>query len=126
MRRAGAGMVVALLLAAACSGDDGGDGAPTTEASESAIGQAMAAQSSDGVTTTAVSAGGGLTVSTVSTRAEFVTGGDVLVEVSAPDDDVVVAVDGEQRPDPFGDRASTGRFREQALIDGLSEGDHLI
>jgi hypothetical protein len=124
VRRVGAGIVVALLALAACSsGDDAGDETSTTETD---FGRAAAEQSTDGVVTTAVSVEGGLTVSTVSTRAEFVTGGDVLVEVVAPDHDVVVTVDGEERTGLFDDRAPTGDFRETALIDGLRDGENLV
>jgi len=124
-------VVVALLLAAACSGDDAAeDAAATTPVAETAIGQAMAAQSSEGVMTTAVSSDGDLTLSTVSTRAELVTGGDVLVRVSGPavaEGEVVVEVDGEPADVAFrAERHQRSPDAEIGLLEGFADGDHLV
>jgi hypothetical protein len=114
MRRAGVGLLLLALALTACSGDDG-DAAPT-ETSATAFGRAMAAQSTEGVTTTASSADGSVVVATVSTRADAVTGGDVLLQLEGGDQ---VLVDGEPADVTFDD---DGR----GLLGGLTEGDHLI
>ncbi len=131
---------VALLALAACSGDDSGDAAPTTDAADSAIGRALAEQSTDGVVTTAVSPEGGLTLATASTRAEFVTGGDVLLRLTgeAASVDAEVSIDGEPtdlRLLPAAVWASENAARTfggggpgpfVVLLTDLSEGEHLI
>jgi hypothetical protein len=131
MRRAGLGLVVVLLFGLpACAGDDAGDdSSATTDASESAFGRAQAEQSTEGVTTTAASEDGSVTFRTLSTRAEDVTGGDVLVSVDGPSpEDLVVTVDGEDVTSAF-DRTArrpAGNRAHRGLITGLEEGDHLL
>jgi hypothetical protein len=126
MGRAGAAVLVALLAVTACSSDDGGGGAAsTTDAGDSAFGRAMAEQSTEGTTTTATSEDGSLTFSTLSTRAEMVTGGEVLVRVGAPDlGELAVTVDDE--PFAFGPRPADDLTRFDFTVDGLDEGQHLV
>jgi hypothetical protein len=119
-------LLIAALLVAGCAGDDGPGSSDAVAAQPFAA--AMAEQSTMGVTTTATSPEGGLSIRTLSTRADAVTGGDVYVGLSG---DVIsegadwrITVDGEPVEDglfaldpgslPFG------------LIDGLSGGDHLV
>ena len=119
MRRAGVGLLLVALALTSCSGDDAGsDAAETTDVSESAFGRAMAAQSTEGVTTVATSPGD-LTVTTLSTRADFVTGGDVLLQIDGADGPIEVTVDDE--PVEF-ESEGTGR----GLLEGLDEGQHLV
>ena len=100
----------------------------------------MAEQSTDGVVTTAVSPEGGLTLATASTRAEFVTGGDVLLRLTgeAASVDAEVSIDGEPtdlRLLPAAVWASENAARTfggggsgpfVVLLTDLSEGEHLI
>ncbi|MET0880469.1 MAG: hypothetical protein ABWZ14_02885, partial [Acidimicrobiales bacterium] len=81
MRRLRAGLILVLLVMTACSGDDGGAGDATSGSADDAFGRAMAAQWTEGVTTVATSDAGGLTLETLSTRADAVTGGDVLLRI---------------------------------------------
>jgi len=111
-------LVVALALTA-CSNGGGGADADAQEVGE---------QVSEGTTTTATSPEGDLTLRTVSTRAEFVTGGDVLVEVSGSTErppEYTVTVDGEDRTDAFA-AGDDGESPALGLIDGLPDGDSVI
>lgn len=95
--------VVVLVAVAACttsgSGERGGGGGSSpgpatsrgTVAATPPPGTDASSVSSDGATTTAVSPSGRLRLATMSTRADMVTGGDVLVVVSTSD---VGALDG--------------------------------
>jgi hypothetical protein len=102
------GFVVCLALAAAaCSGDD------NDETSEG----------DDGGSTSVDEAPAGLTLEAVSTRPEYVTGGDVLVAVAgAGDEAITLTVDGApvevQWTDDRGDGDAT------ALVTDLAEGEH--
>ena len=126
MRRLGAGLIVVLLAITACSGDDGGAGDATSGSADDAFGRAMAAQWTEGVTTVATSDAGGLTLETLSTRADAVTGGDVLLRIDGravtDGGDVRVTVDGEERSFVGTDSGAP----QQGLLDGLSDGDHLV
>jgi hypothetical protein len=113
------GLLLLLAALSACDGDDSGRGSATTDASQSAFGRAMAAQSTEGVTTTATSDDGGLTLTTLSTRADAVTGGDVLVRVDgAPVDGLRVTLDGDDVTSTFDDAT--------ALVAGMADGEHLL
>ncbi len=123
------GVLVALMAVAACSGDDADDAGPGDPAAE-AFGRAMVEQSTDGVTTVATSATGGVTLETLSTRADAVTGGDVLLQVSGdlparPDHgQAALTVDGEDAVLRAREGAAGGP--QVGLLEGLSDGDHLI
>ena len=130
MRRVGAGLLVALLAVTACSGDDGrDDGAAPADSAEDAFARAMAEQSTEGVTTVATSEDGSVTFTTLSTRADAVTGGDVLVAVAGPAyDDLTVTVDGEDVTSMF-DLPASAPARDitiQGLLTGLDDGEHLL
>jgi len=97
-------VALAAMVAAGCSGDDDGSGG---------------AEGGDG----------GLTVDVVSSRPEYVSGGDALVAVSVPDGvdvaDIAVEAAGEDVTDAFaadpGDAA-----RLVGLVEGLPEGESEI
>ncbi len=95
-----------------------------------AFGRAMVEQSTDGVTTVATSAAGGVTLETLSTRADAVTGGDVLLRVGGdlvdpPDPgEATLTVDGEVAELLAQEVAAPGT--QVGLLEGLSDGDHLI
>lgn len=98
------------LVAGACSGDDSGD-------------DSKAATTEGATTNDAKSNGEGLTVEVVSTRPEYVTGGDVLLAVTLPDGadaaDVTISVDGE----PADTTTAVGDDgRLFGLVEGLPEG----
>jgi hypothetical protein len=139
VRRVGAGIFIALLAVTACSADDGGEAPATTEST--AFGRAMAEQSTEGATTTATSPSGGLTVETVSTRADAITGGDVLLRLSGPaaEREHVISVDGvatdavlvpEAAFPPRDDVVTLTDDDDEAplvgLLTDLEEGDHLV
>lgn len=108
-RRWLAGAVAGLVLLGACSSDDGGDDGASATTDGGAGGAST----------------GGLTVEAVSTRPEYVTGGDVLLAVGGVEgeDEPVVAVDGE----PVDDVAwRDGDDAQLALVEGLDEGEHEI
>jgi hypothetical protein len=98
--RAVALLAAATLAVSACSSDDSGGGATEQESS--------------------------LRVEVVSSRAEYVTGGNALVAVTADDPDgVTVELDGEDvtagfAPDPDDEHRLVG------LVDGLPDGDATI
>jgi hypothetical protein len=105
-RATGAALVVILTVAAACTGGGGGDEDAGTNDNEN-----------------------GLVVEVVSSRPEYVTGGDALVAVTLPEGvkagDVEIEVGGENRtasfaPDPEHDGRLLG------LVSGLPEGDSEI
>src|SRR5262245_10079796 len=128
MRRVGAVLVVTALLVAACSGDDGGDAEAASV--DDAFAAAMAEQSTEGVTTTGTSPDGGLTVSTVSTRADAVTDGNVLLRVdgeAVAAGPVEVSVDGEAIEVVFDPATRDGPADLRlGLLDGMVEGQHLV
>lgn len=116
-----AGALLAVTMAAACSSD--------STASEPATGDTpatpVARPVEDGPTTTAVSVDGDLVLSTESTRASMVTGGDVLVRVAGAhsgDDDLTLTLDG----DDISDALSPGRRHRRALVSGLPDGDSTL
>lgn len=137
-------IVVVLLFVTACTGDDGGAGDASSSAAEDAFGRAMAAQGTDGVTTVATSDAGGLTLETLSTRADAVSDGDVLVRVGGDlladgSPAVSIVVDGEPsgvEVIPEGqwriamDGQPVGRAAREGprvgLVTRLDDGDHLI
>jgi Tannase-like family of unknown function (DUF6351) len=126
MRREGWVLIVAALALVACSGDDGASSSTSVAADPFAA--AMAEQSTEGVTSTATSPEGDLVVSTLSTRADAVTGGDVYVGLGGevirdgaswqftidgePVEDDLVAIDPGAMP--FG------------VVEGMADGDHLV
>jgi hypothetical protein len=120
-RRAAAPLLVLSLAFAACSGDDdrsdapsGDEDAPTTEPGGDGNGDGEAADQP-------------LTLEAVSTRAEYVTGGDVLVELSGtalPDsgDEVSLTVDGA----PVEVQWAAGDDELTGLVSGLDGGEHQL
>ena len=119
MRRA-IGVLLALAVLAACSGDDDVTNSATTtmpEASEVATNEAV----DEGART--IAQAGELTLETTSTRAEYVTGGDVLVTLSgAGAADATVTVNGADVSDDF---QPAGDLR-RAIVAGLAAGDNEI
>ncbi len=122
MRRLGCLVVVLALAMAACSSDDSGDDGGSATGGEPEA--AASDQASEGVTTTVSSDGGGLTLTTLSTRAEYVTGGDVLLEAGGEVEpgDITVTVDGDDHTADFTE--ADGVLR--GLVDGLPEGESTI
>jgi hypothetical protein len=100
-----AALVGLVLLAGCSSGDDTGRGA-------------------DGADDSAVAADDGLVLETVSTRPEYVTGGDVTVQIVGTDaGESVVSVDGEEIDVSWD---GGGPDSVTTTIDGLDEGEHEI
>ncbi len=128
MLRRGLTLFVALAaVATACSGDDSASPAGGGDA----FARAMAAQTTAGVRTVAVSDDGGLMLETVSTRADAVTGGDLLVQVGgeALDGHPTVTADGVEVSEAFtGPPTATpdGRAAREGLVEGLPLGRSLI
>jgi hypothetical protein len=101
------------VVAAACSSDDGGTDSSDDSTPSSGEAAAPGQPVDDGPTTSATSESGDLTLSTLSTRASMVTGGDVLVGVSGAEAaQVTLTVNGE----------TVGN----SLIEDLPEGDSTI
>jgi hypothetical protein len=107
-----AGILAVALLAAACTSDDGDDTSPPT---------------------TETSAPEPLAVHALSTRPEYVTGGDVLIGIGGVDgtDGLRVTVDGRDVTDAFAPDTSpwlegTGAPEVVGLVTGLTDGTHTI
>lgn len=112
-----------LLLLAACTNDDGG--APTDDSTPEEADAATDAEpfgGEPGVRSQATSESGDLTVETSSTRAEHVSGGDVLITLSGS-----AVADAGEGDDPFtvtaGGEDVSDRFTESEPVEGLEPGD---
>ncbi len=119
-------LFVGALILAGCSGADGAS--PSTSADDDPFAAAMAEQSTEGVTTTATSPEEGLVITTLSTRADAVTGGDVYLGLGG---DVITdgaswqfTIDGEPVEDDL--VAIDPGARPFGVLGGMSEGDHLV
>jgi Tannase-like family of unknown function (DUF6351) len=103
-----AAATAAALVIGACTGDDGGGGAGASDEGDGGV---------------------GLAVEVVSSRPEYVSGGDALVGVSLPDGvdaaEVTVEADGADVTDAFAPDPHD-RARLLGLVDGLPEGDSEI
>lgn len=97
--------LAAVLIASACTTDPDGAASPDGEGDDGGSGR--------------------LEVEAISTRPEYVTGGDVLVEVAGvPEgEDPMVTVGGDER---VGTLEPTGDGRWRGLVDGLPEGSSTI
>lgn len=121
---------VLVIVAAACSG--GSSGTATGEGADAGAAAEAAARTEardDGATTNVASESGRLRVETTSTRAAFVSGGDVLLTVSGDAADALdtpatisVTVDGDDRPVAF-TRTDDGW---RGVLDGLAPGERRV
>jgi hypothetical protein len=113
-------LLVLLAALAACSSDGSADGAD--DSVPEAVGgdgstAALPFGPDGGVRTSATSDDGELTIESSSTRAEMVSGGDVLVTISGP------AADGDDAPTvSAGDDDVSGRFEQDEAVAGLEDG----
>jgi hypothetical protein len=117
-----AGAAALLLVAGACSSSSDDSDSDAGGASSSAA-NANGDPEDVGVRTVATAADGALVLETTSTRAAYVSGGDVLVSLSgdaAPD--AVVTVDGADVTDDF---TANGDVR-RGLVTGLDDGESTI
>jgi hypothetical protein len=118
-RRGAALLLVLALLAGACSDDEDGTDAPGGDGDASGE-----AASDDGSGDDGSGDDDALAIEVVSTRPEYVTGGDALVAVTVPEGataaDLTLTVDGEPT-DLALDEADDGRWL--GLVAGLPEGE---
>jgi hypothetical protein len=127
---AAATALVVLLAAGACSPDTDGttDDAAGSGAS-AGVPVSFATADDVGLTTTRRSADGEVTLTTLSSRASMVTGGDVLVAVDAPaGTEPTLRVNGEDRTSELSAVApaadADGGVRLEGLVSGLVEGNN--
>ena len=125
VRIAAAGMTGALLVTlGACS--TGEDTAP--QAAPAASPATFATADDVGLTTTRSSSDGTVTLSTLSSRASMVTGGDVLVAVEGPEGTTpTLTVNGEDRSSELSESTvGSGAGVSEGVVTGLVEGDNTL
>ena len=126
-----AATALALLLAttACASTTDGAPGDATGTGARIGAPVSFATADDVGLTTASTSSDGGVSLTTLSSRASMVSGGDVLVAVDAPaGTQPTLQVNGEDRTSQLSAVAppadAPGAVRLEGLVTGLAEGDN--
>lgn len=132
-RLAPVALVATLAILATVTGCSSDSGSTASASGAPSRGNPVSFATSDdvGLTTVRTSSDGEVTLSTLSSRASMVSGGDVLVAVEGPAGaDLTLLVNGENRTDELSTRtdppAAAGTVRLEGVVGGLRDGDNTL